>query len=70
MNDKWAEDNLKTIRCLMEQASVYRRAMAPLAIIVGIFGITAAGLAEAVDWVGPDYFAGYWIGYIAGTLFG
>tara|TARA_B000000475_G_scaffold219742_1_gene182621 strand:+ start:900 stop:1526 length:627 start_codon:yes stop_codon:yes gene_type:complete len=62
VNDKWAEDNLKTIRCLMEQASVYRRAMAPLAIIVGIFGITAAGLAEAVDWVGPDYFAGYWIG--------
>ena len=61
MNDKWAEDNLKTIRCLMEQASVYRRAMAPLAIIVGIFGITAAGLAEAVDWVGQDYFAGYWI---------
>jgi hypothetical protein len=62
VNAKWAEDNLKTIRCLMEQASVYRRAMAPLAIIVGIFGITAAGLAEAVDWVGPDYFAGYWIG--------
>ncbi|MAD25622.1 MAG: hypothetical protein CMO44_15795 [Verrucomicrobiales bacterium] len=62
MNAKWAENNLKTIRCLMEQASVYRRAMAPLAIIIGIFGITAAGLAEAVDWVGPDYFALYWIG--------
>ena len=62
MNDKWAEDNLKTIRCLMEQASVYRRAMAPLAIIIGIFGLIAAGLAEVFGWVGPDYFAGYWIG--------
>ena len=62
VNAKWAENNLKTIRCLMEQASVYRRAMAPLAFIVGIFGITAAGIAEAIDWVGPAYFAGYWIG--------
>ena len=45
----------------MEQASVYRRAMAPLAIIIGIFGLIAAGLAEVFGWVGPDYFAGYWI---------
>jgi|TARA_B100001741_G_C16451053_1_gene550424 hypothetical protein len=61
VNAKWAENNLKTIRCLMEQASVYRRAMAPLAIIIGIFGLIAAGLAEVFGWVGPDYFAGYWI---------
>ena len=45
----------------MEQASVYRRAMAPLAIIIGIFGLIAAGLAEVFGWVGPDYFAVYWI---------
>jgi len=58
----WAEENLKTIRTLMEQASVYRRAMAPVAIIVGSLGLAAAGLAQAVDWTGPERFAGYWLG--------
>jgi hypothetical protein len=34
----------------MEQASVYRRAMAPVAIVVGLIGLAAAGLAQTVDW--------------------
>ncbi|MDP6794597.1 MAG: hypothetical protein QF721_11090 [Verrucomicrobiota bacterium] len=62
MNANWAEENLKTIRSLMEQAQVYRRAMAPLAIQVGTVGVAAAGLAQAAGWVGPVYFAGYWLG--------
>ncbi|HJN88848.1 MAG TPA: hypothetical protein QGG93_00850, partial [Verrucomicrobiota bacterium] len=62
MSANWAEENLKTIRTLMEQASVYRRAMAPVAIIVGSLGLAAAGLAQAVDWTGPERFAGYWLG--------
>ena len=46
----------------MEQASVYRRAMAPVAIVVGLIGLAATGLAQTVDWAGPSRFAGYWLG--------
>ena len=45
----------------MEQASVYRRAMAPVAIVVGLIGLAATGLAQTVDWAGPGRFAGYWL---------
>lgn len=62
VNANWAEENLKTIRCLMEQASLYRRAMAPLALLVGALGFFAAGIAQLIGWVGAEYFAGYWLG--------
>ena len=62
VNANWAEENLKTIRSLMEQARLYRRAMAPLALMVGTLGVVAAGLAQLLGWVGPEYFAGYWLG--------
>ena len=61
VNANWAEDNLNTIRRLMEQASLYRRAMAPVAFVVGLLGLAAAGLAQAIDWIGPGRFAGYWL---------
>jgi hypothetical protein len=61
MGVNWAEENLETIRTLMERASVYRHALAPVSIIVGIMGFAAAALAQALDWIGQDYFAGYWI---------
>ena len=50
MSANWAEENLKTIRFLMEQAQVYRRAMAPLAIQVGTLGVDAAYLSHTADW--------------------
>jgi hypothetical protein len=62
MSAKWAEENLSTIRTLMERASVYRRALAPVAIAVGMLGIAAAGLAEGMGWTGQNNFAGYWLG--------
>jgi hypothetical protein len=43
METKWAADNLQTIRILMERSALYRRALAPIMILVGIIGI-AAGL--------------------------
>ena len=46
----------------MEHAQVYRHAMAPLAIQVGSLGVAAAGIAHTAGWVGPGYFAGYWLG--------
>ncbi|MBC8325146.1 MAG: hypothetical protein H8E27_05930 [Verrucomicrobia subdivision 3 bacterium] len=68
MSAQWAEENLNTIRTLMERASVYRRALAPIAIAVGVLGIAAAGLAEAMGWTGKNLFAGYWLGVGAVTV--
>ena len=62
MSAQWAEENLNTIRTLMERASVYRRALAPVAIAVGVLGMAAAGLAERMGWTGQNNFAGYWLG--------
>ena len=61
MSANWAEENLNTIRTLMERASVYRRALAPISIVSGILGIIAAGLAQVANWRAQDYFAGYWM---------
>ena len=66
MSANWAEENLNTIRTLMERASVYRRALAPVAITVGLLGLAAAGLAVAMGWAGEGRFAGYWLG-VAGV---
>ncbi|MDG1831772.1 MAG: hypothetical protein P8J63_00965, partial [Verrucomicrobiota bacterium] len=62
MSTQWAEENLNTIRTLMERASVYRRTLAPVAIAVGALGMAAAGLAERMGWTGQNNFAGYWLG--------
>jgi hypothetical protein len=43
MEPKWAEENLQTIRTLMEQSAVYRRALAPIMLFAGLVGIIAAG---------------------------
>ena len=61
MSAQWAEENLDTIRTLMERVSVYRRALAPVAITVGLLGLAAAGLATAMGWTGEGRFAGYWL---------
>ncbi|MBT6450400.1 MAG: hypothetical protein HOK62_06750, partial [Verrucomicrobiales bacterium] len=68
MSAQWAEENLNTIRTLMERVSVYRRALAPVAITVGLLGLAAAGLAEAMGWAGEGRFAGYWLGVAAVAL--
>jgi hypothetical protein len=62
MSTQWAEENLNTIRTLMERASIYRRALTPVAIAVGVLGMAAAGLAEGMGWAVQNNFAGYWLG--------
>ena len=66
VNANWAEENLKTIRNLMEHAALYRRALAPVAITVGVLGLAAAAFAQAVGWTEPNRFAAYWMG-VAGV---
>jgi hypothetical protein len=41
MQTDWASENLQVIRTLMERAAIYRRAMAPIMVVVGVTGIAA-----------------------------
>mgnify|MGYP001334643919 CR=1 FL=1 len=70
MSEDWAEENLKTIRTLMERASLYRLSLAPISIIVGILGVLAAAIADGLHWGGESSFAGYWmaVGIIIGGI--
>jgi hypothetical protein len=44
MNPNWAEENLQTIRILMERSAVYRRALAPIMLLAGAVGTAAAAV--------------------------
>lgn len=51
MNSNWAEENLQTIRTLMERSALYRRALAPILLLAGAIGITTmiVGLLAHLD---------------------
>jgi hypothetical protein len=51
MNPNWAEENLQTIRTLMERSALYRRALAPIMLLAGGLGIVSAtaGLVFHLD---------------------
>jgi len=44
MNPNWAEENLQTIRTLMERSALYRRALAPIMLFAGFVGVLAAAV--------------------------
>jgi hypothetical protein len=62
METNWATEQLQTIRTLMERSAVYRRALAPIMLFVGLVGVlaTAAGLFFHLD--SPRAFGGFWLG--------
>jgi len=68
MNTNWAEENLSLIRTLMERASIYRRALAPIMITTGVIGTTAsvAGMLGKLDTQLP--FLACWAGAAAVAL--
>lgn len=41
MDNNWASENLQTIRLLMERSALYRRALAPIMLTVGVIGALA-----------------------------
>jgi hypothetical protein len=72
VDESAAREHLATIRTLMERASVYRRALAPVMFSVGLIG-TLAGLAATL-WASFNArgFAFFWLGVAiasAGTAF-
>ena len=62
MNPNWAEENLQTIRTLMERSAVYRRALAPIMLFAGAMGVVAAttGFLSRLDSL--RLFCAFWLG--------
>jgi hypothetical protein len=49
METNWAAENLQTIRLLMERSAIYRRALAPIMVIIGCIGLASAALARGMN---------------------
>ncbi|MDB6058624.1 MAG: hypothetical protein JWO95_2468 [Verrucomicrobiales bacterium] len=61
MQNDWASENLQIIRTLMERSAMYRRALAPLTIAIGVTGVLAAVVAHAMDLETPRAFVSFWL---------
>src|SRR5471032_2529452 len=62
MNPNWAEENLQTIRTLMERSAVYRRALAPIMIFVGTIGIAGGLIGCLLEILTDNGFIWLWMG--------
>ena len=61
MPPNWAEENLAVIRTLMERAGLYRRALAPVMLAVGIIGIAAGALGVWINISAVWGVGQYWV---------
>ncbi len=62
MNPNWAEENLQTIRTLMERSALYRRALAPIMLLAGALGVAAAVIGVAFHFESLRTFESLWLG--------
>jgi hypothetical protein len=62
MESNSAEENLQTIRTLMEQSAVYRRALAPIMLFAGGLGVMAAVLGLTLQLDSMRAFGALWLG--------
>ena len=73
MNPNWAEENLQTIRTLMERSALYRRALAPIMLFAGALGVIAAALGLIFHLDSTREFGVLWLSaavfVIAGAFF-
>lgn len=58
---QWASENLQVIRTLMERSTLYRRALAPIMLVAGVFGLAAAIGACFVKLETNREFSLYWL---------
>jgi hypothetical protein len=61
MQTDWASENLQIIRTIMERSAVYRRALAPLTVAIGITGIVAAVVGHFINLDTPRGFVAFWL---------
>lgn len=62
MQSNWAAEHLLVIRTLMERSAIYRRALAPIVLALGVLGLIAAALGWSLPLPGPRGFVVYWSG--------
>ena len=62
MNPNWAQENLQTIRTLMERSTLYRRALAPIMLFAGVAGTLAAAAGLFFHLNSSRAFHGLWLG--------
>ncbi|MGH7953611.1 MAG: hypothetical protein ACREFE_17075 [Limisphaerales bacterium] len=70
MNPNWAEENLQTIRTLMERSALYRRALAPIVIFAGVMGVLAAAAGLVFHLDSSFAFGGLWLGTAVVAIIG
>jgi hypothetical protein len=70
MNPDWAEENLQTIRTLMERSALYRRALAPIMLFAGAMGIVAAVVGLLFHLDSMRSFGALWLGTAAIVVIG
>jgi hypothetical protein len=70
MEPKWAEENLQTIRTLMERSALYRRALAPIMIFAGTTGIVSGLVGWFCQIESNREFVWLWLGVAGFTLAG
>ena len=63
MQTDWAGENLQVIRTLMERASLYRRALAPIMLTLGALGLAGGVLGHLLDWNNNARFVGFWFAF-------
>lgn len=61
MQPDWAAEHLQVIRTLMERSAVYRRALAPIMLVTGGFGVAAAVMGLVAGIESPRAFILYWL---------
>lgn len=61
MKPDWAVENLQTIRTLMERSAVYRRALAPVTLFVGVLGVLTAVVGLVFHYDSLHAFGGLWL---------
>jgi len=70
MNPNWAEENLQTIRTLMERSTLYRHALAPIMFLAGIIGVLTATMGLMLHLDLPRAFGALWLGSAAVVIAG
>jgi len=70
MQPNWAEENLQTIRTLMERSAVYRRALAPIMLFTGSAGIIGGLAGSLAKWEANSAFILLWLGVATISLIG
>jgi hypothetical protein len=60
MEPNWATENLQVIRTLMERATIYRRALAPIMLTAGLLGIAGGIAGWLLHFDSPRSFALFW----------